>query len=273
MTRGEQIVFWTVSALVLAGFVLGVSKHGRPFFPRARELFIPAGLILLLLVASRARSRRPDLTSMWLCLAGLALIGVGVHEATAGPWTLLAVPLAVVATLALLRAAIVGPRSAFFVNMQRQRRRDRPRSVGVTRAWLVFGAVLTGFGAGFAVAGALPPGPTVNVDLRAVAYGGDRSAGVLPNAFGLAVKDAHCSAGATAYTVAVDRRSFSVRCSATAGGGVHTVTLGLSAGRSYLVTIRAVEIRSGHKPRMGTPQKRTISIPSADSKVWQPIES
>jgi hypothetical protein len=156
-TRGEKIAFWIVSALVVAGFVLGVSKHGRPLFPRARELFIPAGLILLLVVGWSARRRRPDQTSMWFSLAALALIGVGAHEATAGPWTLLAIPVAVIATFALLRAAVVGPSSTFFVSMRRQRRRDRPRSLAATRAWLVFGAVLTGFGGGLAVAAALPP--------------------------------------------------------------------------------------------------------------------
>jgi hypothetical protein len=268
-TRGQQILIWVVSALVVAGLVLGVSRHGRPLSPRARELFVPAGLILLVLIAWSARRRRPDETSLWFGLAALALIGVGLHEATPGPWTLLGVPGACIATFALLRAAVVGPGSTFFVKMQRQRRRGRPRTPGTTRAWLVFGAVLTGFGGGLAVAAALPPGPTVDVDVRAVAYGGDQSAGVLPNVFGLAVKDAHCSHGATSYTVAIGSRSFSVRCSATAGGAVHTVTLGLSAGHSYSVTIRALE--SGRKPRTGRPHTRLVSIPSADSKVWQPI--
>jgi hypothetical protein len=272
-TRGEQILFWIVSGLVCAGLVLGVSKHGRPLVPRARELFIPAGLILLVLIGWSARRRGPDRVSLWLGLAALALIGVGAHEATAGPWTLLAVPGAVLATFALLRAATVGPGSALFVTMQRRSRSGTPRSGGATRAWLVFGAVLTGVGGGLAVAAALPAGPTVAVDVRAVAYGGDSSAGVAPDAFGLAVKDAHCSHGATAYTVTIGGRSFSVRCSATAGGAVRTLTLGLSAGRSYPVTIRAVQIRSGHKPRMGRTQKRTVSIPSADSKVWQPFGS
>lgn len=268
-TRGEQLLIWIVAALVFAGFLLGASKHGRPLFPRARELFIPAGLVLLLLVGSSARRRRPDQTSMWFGLAALALIGVGLHEATSGPWTLLALPGAVIATLALLRAAIVGPPSTFFANVQRQRRRDQPRSPRATRAWLVFGAVITGFGGGLAVAAALPPGPSVGVDLRAVAYGGDPSAGVLPSAFGVAVKDAHCSHGATAYTVAIAGRSFSVRCTATAGSAVHTVTLGLSAGHSYSVTIRPIETRAGRAPRMGRPQTRTVSIPSADSRAWQ----
>ena len=209
---------------------------------------------------------------MWLGLVGLALIGVGAHEA-AGPWTLLALPGAVIATLALLWAAVVGPRSAFFSRMQRQRRADRPRSVGATRALLVFCAVLTGFGGGLAVAAALPPGPTVNVDPRAVAYGGDPSAGAVPTVFGAAAKNARCSHGATEYTVATGTRAFSVRCSATAGGAVHTLTLGLSAGHRYPVTIRAVAPRNGRPPRMGTPQKGSLSIPSADSKAWQPIGS
>jgi hypothetical protein len=110
-------------------------------------------------------------------------------------------------------------------------------------------------------------------DVRAVAHGGDPSAGVLPSAFGVAVKDAHCSHAATGYTVAIGGRSFTLRCSATAGGAVQTVTLGLSAGHTYPVTIRPIEVRPGRGPRMGKAQRRTISIPSADSKVWQPLGS
>jgi len=41
-TRGERIVIWIVSGLVVAGLLLGESKHGRPLSPRARELFKPA---------------------------------------------------------------------------------------------------------------------------------------------------------------------------------------------------------------------------------------
>ena len=268
-TRGEKIVIWIVSGLVVVGLLLGVSKHGRPLSPRARELFIPAGVLLLLLTGWSARRRRPDLSTLWIGLVALALIGIGAHEAWSGPWTLLVVPGAVIATFALLRAAVVGPNSTFFVRMQRQRRRDRPRSFAATRAWLIFGAVLTGFSGGLAVAAALPPGPSVNVDVRAVAYGGAPSAGVLPSAFGVAVRGAHCSHGATAYTVSIAGRSFTVRCSATAAGAVHTVTLGLSAGHSYPMTIRAIETRTGHGPRMGKAQKGTVSIPSADSKAWQ----
>jgi hypothetical protein len=273
VTRGERIVIWIISVLVLAGFILGVSKHGRPLVPRARELFIPAGLILLFMGFWWRGRRTSEHSPLWLGLVGLALIGVGAHEAAAGPWTLLALPGAVIATIAVLRAAIAGPRSAFFLKMQRQRRRDRPRSVGATRALLVFCAVLTGFGGGLAVAAALPPGPSVTVDLRAVAYGGDPSAGVPPTVFGAAVKNARCSHGATEYTVAIGRRSFTVRCSATAGGAVHTLTLGLSAGHSYPVTIRALEPRVGRAPRMGNRQHGSLSIPSADSKAWQPIGS
>ena len=268
-TRGEKIVIWIVSGLVVAGLLLGVSKHGQPLSPRARELFIPAGVLLLLLIAWSARRRGPDQSTWWIGLVALALIGIGAHEAASGPWTLLAVPGAVIATLALLRAAIVGPGSTFFSSIQRQRRRDRPRSVAATRAWLVFGAVLTGFAGGFAVAAALPPGPSVNVDVRAVAYGGDPSAGVLPSAFGVAVKDTHCSHAATAYIVAIAGRSFTVRCAATAGGAVHTVTLGLSPGHSYAVTIRPIETRVGRRPRLGKARHGTVSIPGADSKAWQ----
>ena len=104
--------------------------------------------MLLLLIGWSATRRGPDRSTLWFGLAALALIGIGAHEAASGPWTLLALPGAIIATFALLRVAVVGPDSAFFVHMQRQRRRDRPRSAAATRAWLVFGAVLTGFAGG-----------------------------------------------------------------------------------------------------------------------------
>ncbi|MGZ4231526.1 MAG: hypothetical protein ACXVVQ_08895 [Solirubrobacteraceae bacterium] len=51
---------------MLAGFVLGVSKHGRPLVPRARELFIPAGLILLFMMFWWRRRRVPEHSTLWL---------------------------------------------------------------------------------------------------------------------------------------------------------------------------------------------------------------
>ena len=63
-TRGERIVIWIVSGLVVAGLVLGVSKHGQPLSPRARELFIPAGLMLLLLIGWSATRRGPDRSTL-----------------------------------------------------------------------------------------------------------------------------------------------------------------------------------------------------------------
>lgn len=73
----------TAIALVLAGTFLGVSRHGHPLLPRARELFIPGGLILLV-IAFRSMRREP-IAAFWIGLVALALIGVGAHAAAHSP--------------------------------------------------------------------------------------------------------------------------------------------------------------------------------------------
>jgi hypothetical protein len=198
-SRTDRVLTWIAVTLVVAGVILGVSKHGQPLVPRARELFIPGGLVLLV-VAWRGRRRAPA-ACFWISLVALALIGVGAHEAVRGPWTLLAVPGAVLACLACLRSALKGPRDPFFERMRWARsgtRGSKPRSLTVTRMWLVFLAVILGCGAGFAVAAALAPGPTVDVQVVPVAYGLDTQAEL----FRLGVRNAHCSGGATRYTLA-----------------------------------------------------------------------
>jgi len=54
----DRLLAGTAIALVLAGTFLGVSRHGQPLLPRARELFIPGGLILLV-IAFRSMRREP----------------------------------------------------------------------------------------------------------------------------------------------------------------------------------------------------------------------
>jgi hypothetical protein len=167
-SRTNVVLGWIAAASVLAGVLLGVSKHGQPLVPRARELFVPGGLVLLV-VAWRGRARQPG-ACFWISLVALALIGIGAHEAVRGPWTLLAVPGAGLACLACLRSAFKGPRDPFFERMRwagsaRRRTRSKRRSVAVTRMWLAFFAVLLSLGAGLAVAAALPPGPTVDIQV------------------------------------------------------------------------------------------------------------
>jgi hypothetical protein len=115
-SRTDRVLTWIAVAIVLAGVILGVSKHGQPLVPRARELFVPGGLALLL-IAWRGRRRQPA-SGFWISLVALALIGIGAHEAVRGPWTLLAVPGAVLACLACLRWALKGPRDPFFERMR-----------------------------------------------------------------------------------------------------------------------------------------------------------
>src|SRR5262249_5454916 len=144
-------------------------------------------------------------------------------------------------------------------------RGSKPRSLVVTRMWLVFLALMLAFGAGFAVAGALPPGPTADVQVVPVAYGLDTQAGT----FGLGVRNAHCSGGANAYTLAVNGVRSELSCAKTSGSQTHTVLVGLSPGQSYTVTIRAVQTRTGRSARARTTRKLTVQVPAADSKSWQ----
>lgn len=265
-SRTDRVLTWIAVALVLAGVILGVSKHGQPLVPRARELFIPGGLVLLV-VAWRGRRRAPA-ACFWISLVALALIGIGAHEAVRGPWTLLAVPGAVLACLACLRSALNGPRDPFFERMRWARsgpRGSKPRSLTVTRMWLVLLAVMLGFGAGFAVAAALPPGPTVDVQVFPVAYGLDTPAEL----FGLGVRNAHCSGGATGYTLAEGGFRVELSCAKTSGSRSRTVIVGLSPGHSYTVKIRAVQERVGRSARAGTTRRLTVHVPAANSKSWQ----
>lgn len=126
-------------------------------------------------------------------------------------------------------------------------------------------AVLLGFGAGLAVAAALPPGPTVDVEVVPLAYGGDPAAGISPNLFGLGVRRVDCSDGATAYTLAVKGVTYRQSCANSSG----TVTVGLSPGQSYTVTITPVQTRAGRSARLGSARTLTVHIPDADAKNWQ----
>lgn len=270
-SRTDVVLSWVAAALVLAGVLLGVSKHGQPLVPRARELFVPAGLVLLVL-AWRGRRRQPA-PCFWISLVALALIGIGAHEAVRGPWTLLAVPGAGLACLACLRSAFKGPRDPFFELMRwagsaSGRTGSKPRSVAVTRMWLAFFAVLLSLGAGLAIAAALPPGPTVDVRVVAVAYG-DGLPDSRAELFGLGVRSARCSGGATAYRLAVRGIRLELSCAKTSGTRTRTVIVGLSPGHSYMVTIRAVQDRGGRRARAGTTRRLTVHVPGANSKSSQ----
>ena len=189
------------------------------------------------------------------------------------PWTLLAVPGAGLACLACLRSAFKGPRDPFFELMRwagsaSGRTGSKPRSVAVTRMWLAFFAVLLSLGAGLAVAAALPPGPTVDVQVVAVAYG-DGLPDSRAELFGLGVRSARCSGGATAYRLAVRGIRLELSCAKTSGTRTRTVIVGLSPGHSYMVTIRAVQDRGGRRARAGTTRRLTVHVPGANSKSWQ----
>jgi len=99
-----------------------------------------------------------------------------------------------------------------------------------------------------------------------LAYGGDPALGVPPDLFGLGVRQAHCSGGATTYTLAVHGATYNLTCAGSSGTRPRTVTVGLSPGHSYAVTIRPIQARAGRGPRLGTERKLTAQIPDADSK-------
>jgi hypothetical protein len=230
---------------------------------------------MILLVSAWRWRRRQPIASVWIALGALALIGVGAHEAVSDPWTLLAVPLTAAAFLGCLRSAVRGPRDKFFENMRWAQRggrtREKPRSLAVTRLWFLFGAVIVGFGGGLAVAAAIPPGPTVDVQVVRLAYGGDPLLGTRPNLFGLGVRQARCSGGATAYTLTVLGATYERSCAATSGTSTSAVIVARSAGQSYTLTIRAMQKRAGRNPRLGSAHKVTVQIPPADSKDWHAL--
>ena len=218
----DRVLVWIAAGLVLAGTFLGISRHGRPVAPRARELFVPAGVILSV-IAWRSRRRAPVAT-IWLGLVALAMIGVGAHEAASGPWTLLAVPGTVAGCLACLRSAVRGPGDPWFDRMRWARRagvrrtppepEDDPRVAGLLR-----GAARVGHGAGRG-RGAASPGPSVDVQVVPVAYAADPALRTDPTVFGVAVRQAHCAGGATAYTVDVRGQSFTLSCASTRAHGL-----------------------------------------------------
>ena len=270
-SRTDVVLSWVAAALVLAGVLLGVSKHGQPLVPRARELFVPAGLVLLVL-AWRGRRRQPA-RCFWISLVALALIGIGAHEAVRGPWTLLAVPGAGLACLACLRSAFKGPRDPFFELMRwagsaSGRTGSKPRSVAVTRMWLAFFAVLLSLGAGLAVAAALPPGPTVDVQVVAVASGDglpDRRAEL----FGRGVRSARCSGGATAYRLAVRGIPLELSCAKTSGTRTGSVTVGLESRSQLHGDDQSRSGPGAERARAGTTRRLTVHVPGANSKSWQ----
>jgi hypothetical protein len=266
----DRLLAGTGVGLVVAGTFLGVSRHGQPLVPRARELLIPGGLMLLV-IAWRSRRREP-LAAFWISLVALALIGVGAHEAVRGPWTLLALPATVLGCLAFLRSMVRGPRDPLFERARWASRfgvRSTPRGPVSTRMWLAFAAVLAGFGGGLAVAGALPPGPTVDVQVLPVAFGGDSVIGAPPDLFGVAVRQAHCTNGATGFTLAVRGETFDVSCASSAGTRAHTVMVGLGAGHSYTVTIKGLQKRAGQSTRMGNTRRLILQVPDANSTSWR----
>jgi hypothetical protein len=165
-----------------------------------------------------------------------------------------------------------GPRDQFFERMRWAQRggrtRSKPRSLTVTRVWLLFGALVIGFAGGLAVAAALPPGPTVDVGVVPVAYGGDPVVGMQPSLFGLGVRHARCSGGASAYKLEVGGATYKRSCAGTSGTRTSVVTVGLIAGHSYVVTIQAIQKRPDGSVRLGSAHEVTVQIPSADPKNW-----
>jgi len=144
-------------ALLAAAVVLGLPGRWthHTIWPTARVLFIPCGIMLLgvALMTQRQHQRR---AAFWLVLVGLAMIGLGAHEALPGPWTALAIPGCVIGALACARACIRGERdpwtAALARSVQAQRRR-RPvkRPVRHARLSLAVITVVCGFGALLAV--------------------------------------------------------------------------------------------------------------------------
>jgi hypothetical protein len=139
----------------------------------------------------------------------------------------------------------------------------------MTRAWLVFAALMLGVGVGLAVAAALPLGPTADVQVVPLAYGSDPLVGTPPSVFGLGVRHAHCSGGATGYTLVVRRAAYNLSCASSSGTRPRPVMVGLRAAHSYTVTITAIQKRAGRSTRPGNTHTLSVQIPDANSKSWR----
>jgi hypothetical protein len=111
----EKVLTWVWCPLIAAGVFLGVPGRytHRTVDANARELLLPAGVLLIIHAWIFYRRRSATLTS-WATIFGVALVGVGAWQAFGGPWTLLALPLCALGGLAFLRGCVKGPGSGAY---------------------------------------------------------------------------------------------------------------------------------------------------------------
>lgn len=123
LLMGSELLFF------LPAVLLGLSRHGRPLVPAARDLFVPAGFLVAFHGALAAMGRVTALAFPWqttarehrrggwiLYLIGFGMIGLGAAEATKDlAWRALSVPGILILGALCLREAFLGPRKSRFL--------------------------------------------------------------------------------------------------------------------------------------------------------------
>jgi hypothetical protein len=88
--------------------------------------------------------------------------------------------------------------------------------------------------------------------------------------YGIAVGDVTCGGGANAFKVSVAGKSSTLSCASTIRRPITKAVMGLSAGRSYLVHVQAIE-RRGKRRTYGVSQHITVRIPAPGSSGWRVV--
>lgn len=161
-TAGKGLALVWLVALA-AGVLIGVPSrytHHTIYGP-ARALLALSGAAMIAHAALLAGGgRRERVVARWMALAGLGLIGIGIHALVRGPWTLLAVPVCAAGAVVQVRALWRGPRDPWFAmllrSMRLRSRKDRSVAAWLrrTRIYLAGIAVLLAAGVAMAIGAA-----------------------------------------------------------------------------------------------------------------------
>ena len=114
-------------------------------------------------------------------------------------------------------------------------------------------------------AGPVAAGPDFSAQLFAIRRGAQGN-----YVYGIGVGDADCIGGATHIKAKAAGRSTTTSCAA-ARRRVVVLVMGLRAGATYTVTLRAVKVRRGRPVRRGPIYHEPVTIPQLGSSGWEPI--
>jgi hypothetical protein len=88
--------------------------------------------------------------------------------------------------------------------------------------------------------------------------------------YGLAVGNVVCADGATAFTLSAAGHTLTLTCAATVRRPLTKAIIGLSAGQTYQVRIRAIARHRGRRS-YGLSQSVAVRIPPPGSPDWHTI--